>query len=313
MASIDLSGGGPATGAESRVGRIIGGTAAAVFAACILAHLLGGGAGEGRAAALFWAGSAAGVLLIRLLPPRAPEAGMLARVRARAAGHPVAAETAVLLGCAAAFAGAYTVLTPLFGAIGPAAEPLAYYTAKIIFLLLFPLLFAGGSGLMRRSSGPDLPDLALRVHEPWRWAGLPVALLAPLTFAAPWAPDVVLPGGLPGDHAVGAALLVSYIGITAAEVLFFAVLLQTRLELLLGRRPAILLTALLYALLSLVGRPVAGGPDGLADAVALLGVGAVLSGYMWSRHRNAWSVLAMHGLLTTFAVLPGGVFAVTTG
>jgi len=313
VASIDLSGGGPGTGAGSRAGRIAGWSAAAALTLCVLVHQLGGGAGEGRTAALFWAGSAAGVLLLRLLPPRAPEQRMRARVRARLAGHPVAAETALLLGCPVAFAGAYTVLTPLFASIGPAAEPLAYYTAKIIFLLLIPLLFVGGAGLMRRSSGPDLPSLALRVREPWRWAGLPVALLAPLALAAPWAPYVVLPGALPDDYAVGAALLVSYVGITAAEVLFFAVLLQTRLELLLGRWPAILLIALVYPALSLVGRPVGGGLESLADAVALLGAGVILSGYMWSRHRNAWSVLAMHGLLTTFAVVPTGVFAVTTG
>ncbi|WP_017558139.1 CPBP family glutamic-type intramembrane protease [Nocardiopsis baichengensis] len=254
--------------------------------------------------ALLWPSIALAMALIRLLPPRVPEARMAERVRERMAGRSLGTEAALLVGCLAAFTVGDALLSPVFALIGPGAPPLAYYAAKTIFLLLIPLMFTGGSGVMRRSSGPDLLRLSAVVREPWRWAAAVPAAVFPLLLALPWIARPELPGALPADYALGAAAALSFAGVAVIDVLFFAVLLQTRLEPLFGRRAAVAATAVLYGLSSLVGEPLTGGAHDLASAVAVQGASFLVYGYLWARYRNLWASLLLAGGVTALAVFP---------
>lgn len=285
---------------------MLGWSAVLVFTACAAAYTAGSLATGGfdPRVALLWTSVAAALALIRLLPPRAPQAGMAERIRARMSDRSPGTEAALLLGCLAAFAVADAVLSPVFALIGPGAPPLSYYEAKAILLLLIPPLFAGGAGITRRTSGPDLLPLAARVREPWRWAApVPAAVFLAL-LALPWIAAPEPPGTLPANYALGAVIALTFAGVAVADVLFFSVLLQTRLELLFGRWPGIAATAVLYGLSSLVGEPLTGGAHDLASAVAVQGASGLVAGYLWSRYRNLWANLLLAGGITALAMVP---------
>lgn len=290
----------------ARSGRVLGRAALLAFVACAAVHAessIAAGGFDPRVA-LLWSSIATALALIRLLPPRVPEAAMAERIRARMSDRSPATEAALLVGCLAAFAAADAVLSPVFALIGPGAPPLAYYAAKAIFLLLIPPLFVGGSGITRRSSGPDLLPLAARVHEPWRWAAPVPAAVFPALLALPWIAAPEPPGTLPSDYALGAVVALTFAGVAAADVLFFSVLLQTRLELLFGRWPGIAATAVVYGLSSLVGEPLTGGAHDLASAVAVQGASGLVAGYLWARYRNLWANLLLAGGVTALAMVP---------
>ncbi|MDA2813648.1 CPBP family intramembrane metalloprotease [Nocardiopsis sp. RSe5-2] len=300
---------GPSAGRAARTaraGRVLGWSAVLVFTACAAAYTAGSVAAGGfdPRVALLWPSIAAALALIRLLPPRVPEAGMADRIRARMADRSPGTEAALLVGCLVAFAVADAVLSPVFALIGPGAPPLSYYAAKAIFLLLIPPLFAGGTGITRRSSGPDLLPLAARVREPWRWAAPAPAAVFLALLALPWIAAPRPPGTLPADYALGAVVALTFAGVAAADVLFFSVLLQTRLELLFGRWPGIAATAVLYGLSSLVGEPLTGGAHDLASAVAVQGASGLVAGYLWARYRNLWANLLLAGGVTALAMVP---------
>ncbi|MDA2807881.1 CPBP family glutamic-type intramembrane protease [Nocardiopsis suaedae] len=277
-----------------------------MFTACAAAYTAGSLAHGGfdPRVALLWPSIAVALALVRLLPPRTPEARTAERIRARMADRSPGTEAALLVGCLAAFAVGDAVLAPVFALIGPGAPPLSYYAAKAIFLLLLPPLFAGAGGITRRSAGPDLLALAAGVREPWRWAALVPAAVFPALLALPWIARPDLPGTLPADYALGAVIALTFAGVAVADVLFFSVLLQTRLELLFGRWPGIAATAVLYGLSSLVGEPLTGGAHDLASAVAVQGASGLVAGYLWARYRNLWANLLLAGGVTALAMVP---------
>ncbi|WP_306361631.1 CPBP family intramembrane glutamic endopeptidase [Nocardia sp. CC227C] len=111
--------------------------------------------------------------------------------------------------------------------------------------------------------------------------------------------------GPESDGVVPDALTIAFVFLFNAviEEVFYRFWLQTRLESRCGRWPAILVASVLWAswhsaLLSMAGV----GVD-LAVAVAKLGVDGLFLGYLWSRHRNPWVQLLMHGLINAPIVM----------
>ncbi|MBB4929481.1 membrane protease YdiL (CAAX protease family) [Lipingzhangella halophila] len=253
----------------------------------------------------FWVPVVLGLLLIRWVPPRPPEQELANRVGATMAGRSVGRETLVLTACVLGFLAGETILTPMFGAVDPSLAPLSYHTAKVLFLLFIPLMLIGSSGVMADSCGSDLPRLATRVTERWRWAGLvPVAgylLVVPFPLAAQ-PPEL---GSVPEQYDLVATLAIGYTVTALLEVVFFQGFLLTRLEILFGRWPGIVLMALVYALASLVGGSMPNGiVSAVAGAIAVQGAAALLYGYLWSRYRNIWLNVLLQMGIVTFIVLP---------
>lgn len=294
--------------------RILGGGIAVFVAAAAL--LLGTGENQISVVGwypphqvwLYWVPVALGLLLVRLVPPNPPEQQMSDRVHATMARRSVGRETVILAGCVLGFFVGEALLAPMFAAVDPTLAALSYHSAKVLFLLLVPLMFVGSSGVMRNAYGSDLPLMSTRVTEWWRWAGLgPVACYL-LVVRSPLAAHPPELGSVPEHYDLLVTLVIGYAATALLEVVFFQGFLLTRLEILFGRWPAIVVTALVYALVSLVGSNTPDGPAStVVTAIVVQGVTALLYGYLWSRYRNIWLNFLLQAGIVSIIVLPVGV------
>jgi uncharacterized protein len=207
---------------------------------------------------------------------------------------------------------------PLAAAVVPVAVGLALAYPSLLLLtgtgpwygvLKVAVLLGGGA-------------LALRI---WRteWAGArshrgaldPAARwLAPvpalvvwgyLFFYSPLAGDFDLSGYRQYDRVyLAGAMLLTFLSASVAEELFYRVMLQTRLEALFGRWPAIVSTALLFALMH-VNR-LHDGPVAVMLAVIVVFNGGfgLFVGYLWSRYRSLPAIIVAHGAVNSVRLLP---------
>ncbi len=252
-----------------------------------------------------WVPVAAVLLLIRVLPWRIPDSDMNQRVRERLAGRSSRREIALLLGCMVGFYLGDVVLYPVFCLVDASLCALSYYTSKVFFLFILPIVFIGSYGIMRHVSGPDLGGLAVRAREPWRWAGLGAVIAYLAMVFAPWAshpPDL---GRVPASYALLVVLALSVVGTSLLEEVFFRAMLQTRLEMRFGRWPGIVLAALCYGVTGIVAKSY---PENLwvalGLAISVQGVAGLMYGYLWSRYRNIWLNFLLHTCATTLALIP---------
>jgi membrane protease YdiL (CAAX protease family) len=231
---------------------------------------------------------AAGLLLTRLVPPRLP--ALPALVDGRAA---LARQAYGLLGLALA----YPVLLLLTGT-GPWYGPL-----KVTVLL-------GGGWLILRLWRADWSGAA--DHR----AALPPALrwLAPLPALVAWG-YLYFYGPLAGDRDMSGyerydrvyligAMLLTFLSASVAEEIFYRVMLQTRLEALLGRWPALVASSLLFALMH-VNR-LHDGPVAVMLAVIVVFNGGfgLFVGYLWARYRNLAAIIVAHGAVNSVPLIP---------
>lgn len=176
---------------------------------------------------------------------------------------------------------------------------------KTVLLGLASVLFAIWFGHPLRQLG------FRRVRSPWRWVGpiLPFALvlLGLTTISSDYLRLLT-----PGLFSLLVLLAVVHAGFS--EEAFYRILLQTRLELLLGTRSGIAVSSLLFGLRHLPSRFafvwVVGARSPLAGlGLALLAilcdqvVTGYLFGYMWMRYRNAWVNMAAHTLFDCIGFL----------
>ncbi|GII05716.1 hypothetical protein Pta02_77240 [Planobispora takensis] len=232
-------------------------------------------ADAGAAEASPWAAALpalAAMLVARLLPrgtiPPEPLAGL---PRSR-----LVRETGVLLAAALAF----TLVT-----LGRAGE-LWYPLAKVVFLLVVPLV---ALRLLRRGE-----PAARAVPAPVVW-------LAPLLAAAVWfLPAKVGPLAtpltqeLPDPVTLAVSSLVVFLTASMLEEFFYRGWFQSRMEALYGRWPAIFASALLFA--AMHANRLGGGAGWVASPVVFQGTFGLMLGYLWSRYRNIWVIVAIHGL-----------------
>ena len=166
-----------------------------------------------------------------------------------------------------------------------------------VFLLAVPaLLFARRFGGIRR-------QLQLRhLRQSWRWMApvlaISVLLVVQLVLGLPKASHLS-----PWLAIALAATAFVYAGLP--EELYYRVLLQTRLELLLGRPSGIAVASLLFGLrhvpsrfvLVWLGTTWSAGLDLALTVAVILSVQTVFGlvfGYMWSRYRNVWLNVGGH-------------------
>ena len=169
---------------------------------------------------------------------------------------------------------------------------------KAVLLGVASVLFATWFGHPLRQLG------FRRVVSPWRWVGpiLPfsLVLLGLATISSDYL-RLLTPGLLT------ALFLLAVIHAGFPEEAFYRVLLQTRLELLLGTRSGIAVSSLLFGLRHLPSRfafvwfvstrsPLAGLGLALMAVLCDQVVTGYLFGYMWMRYRNAWVNMAAHTL-----------------
>jgi uncharacterized protein len=214
---------------------------------------------------------------------------------------------------------------PLVAGGRPALARQAY--ALVVLALAYPvLLLITGTGVwygvLKVAVLLGGGALVLRIW-PAEWAGArshrdalgsvvrwlaPVPALAVwgyLYFYSPLSGDRDFTGYLQYDRVyLAVAMVLTFLSASLAEELFYRVMLQTRLEALFGRWPAIVATALLFALMH-VNR-LQDGPFAVMLAVIVVFNGGfgLFVGYLWSRYRNLAAIVAAHGAVNSLALLP---------
>ncbi|KZM74212.1 CPBP family intramembrane glutamic endopeptidase [Nocardia terpenica] len=144
-----------------------------------------------------------------------------------------------------------------------------------------------------------LGPLVLRWATVREWAGLGLRgrWLRPLPGAIGFLAVTNLLWPWHGGAANVTVLLVGFVMNAVIEEIFYRFWLQTRLEIRYGRWPAIVVSALLWS----VWHAAIQGGDGLgidlAAAIAGKGGTGLFLGYLWSRYRNPWILLAVHGFV----------------
>lgn len=81
------------------------------------------------------------------------------------------------------------------------------------------------------------------------------------------------------------------------EEVFYRIWLQTRLEALLGRWPAILLVSILWSVWHVAIQGSGQWDVDAASVIANHGVTGLFLGYVWARYRKGWAIILIHGLL----------------
>lgn len=271
---------------------------AAVFAAATAALLLTGhteiqASADAEAPPIPLAGAvllplAAGLVLTRLVPRRLP---VLAP--AGAADRPALARQAgTLVGLALGF----SLLVLVVGG------GVLYAPAKLAVL-------AGGAWwvLRRWRADPGADRHRAALGRRWRLLGPVPAVLAwgYLAHYGPNAGDQDLTAYRDLDRAflIGAMIL-TFLTASVLEEVFYRIILQTRLEALLGRWPAIMATALLFA--AMHTHRFTDGPlwPAIAVVVVFNGGFGLFVGYLWARYRAAWAIIAVHAAVNALALLP---------
>ncbi|GAA3198401.1 CPBP family intramembrane glutamic endopeptidase [Nonomuraea roseoviolacea] len=261
------------------------GVALTAFAAAYAGLILTGHAGvtasadPGASQLSLWGAALpplAAMALARLVPPRreppAPLAGLPRERLLKEAWALVAA--AVLFACAAPIArGGYELLYP---------------PVKVLLLLVLPLV----AFRVFRGDGPK----ARAIPAPVTWLAPLPAVVAWFLLAqvSPLAPP--LSQDLPDPVTLAVASLVTLLTASVLEEVFYRGWLQTRLEELYGRWPAVMASSLLFAFLHTSHISAAAPLLGVASIVAFQGVFGLMQGYLWARYRNIWAVILIHTL-----------------
>jgi len=230
-----------------------------------------------------WIPVLAGVALVRLVP--FPAAAITSTERQPRL------EAGVLLASAALFA----VTLRLAGGDEP-----AHTLLKVLLLLGVPAAMFWS--LRRRETA-----WRLTVEQPdvWRrWAPvIPVAAWVLLSYASPWA----MPSS---DFAttVDLATLVLVLAVgflvnSLLEEVFYRRWLQSRWEAIIGRWPAIVLASLLWAAWHVAIQSSGDLPADLASTFVNQGILGLFLGYLWSKYRMMWPIVAVHGAVNAVPVL----------
>jgi membrane protease YdiL (CAAX protease family) len=222
----------------------------------------------------------AAVTLARLVPSRNPIPRPLTGLpRAR-----MLKETWTLVGTAL-----------LLALLIPMAQGLLYQLTKILFLLIVPV------AAFRLIRGQDAKAKAIAA---------PVTWLAPLPAVTAWfllsqvGPLAVpLTQELPDPITLFVGSLITLLTASVLEEVFYRAWLQTRLEALYGRWPAIIAQALLFALMHSSRLHWDALLTSLATIVAFQGVFGLMLGYLWARYRNIWVVFFIH-TMTNLVLVP---------
>ncbi|MFF2550305.1 CPBP family intramembrane glutamic endopeptidase [Nocardia sp. NPDC058058] len=223
--------------------------------------------GEARPVWMLWIPAGVGLVIAALIPPRTAASDRFADAEPRI----LTRDTWLLVAAAVAFAVGFHLAR---------GDDLWFLILKGVLLLAFPLLVC---------------------HVGWaEWARLDVRgrwLRPAIAIAAFLLASIAMDPGWSGNPPDVVTVLAVFLINAVLEEIFYRFWLQTRLESRYGRWPAILLTSLLWAAWH---SAIHGGNGLLVDSAAAIlniGVTGLFLGYLWSRHRNPWLLIAAHGFM----------------
>jgi membrane protease YdiL (CAAX protease family) len=182
----------------------------------------------------------------------------------------------------------------VFGADLAMSEALV---SRLLFLFTLPLLVMDRSGITLDGKGTAMPAVALKVSEPWRWLGM-----VPIAIALVLIGYLLIPRlGLPGPSLQLLGYVLAFTVMAVCEEIFFRGMVQTRLEILMGRWGGIVTTSVVFALTYALIQPYDAvsqlpGTDLVYNTgLALLtyATASLLYGYLWTCFRNTWIQVVM--------------------
>lgn len=225
------------------------------------------------------------LLLTRLVPVRLSAIDPLADI----GPERLTREVWVLVGAALAF----PALVVAAAATGIPRDAV-YSPIKMLMFLVVPLLafriFRGGvpqEPKARWTARLDRTRLLAPIVPVVAWIAL--ARLGPL------GPPAIPLATLPDPVTIAVASLITLLTAGVLEEVFYRGYLQTRLESLVGRWPAIATSSALFAAMHIASHvQVNTVAVDLATIVAVQGTFGVMQGYLWSRYRNIWAPIAIH-------------------
>ncbi|MEU3020640.1 MULTISPECIES: CPBP family intramembrane glutamic endopeptidase [unclassified Nocardiopsis] len=220
------------------------------------------------------------------------------RITAAMDGHPVYRELAWMALLLTGFVLSMVVLSWIFSVYGeetgvsPDLAMSVALVSRLLFLFAIPLLILDRSGLTVDGKGTAMPSIALKISEPWRWLGLIPVLVSVALIGVLITPHI----GLPPPSLTLYAMLVAFTVVATCEEIFFRGMMQSRLELLMGRWGGIVATSVVFAMTYAFIQPYDAvsqlpGIDFVHDTgMALLtyGVASLFYGYLWACFRNTW-------------------------
>jgi uncharacterized protein len=147
------------------------------------------------------------------------------------------------------------------------------------------------------------------ITQPWRWIGAGIGALMLIGLPVLGLLGIFIGGTVRAVPAwlIVALFAIAFFGAGFPEEFFYRILLQTRLEAVLGRWNGLAVTSVLFGLLHFPSRLafIYLGATGSIPGDALLtlaavitgqGVAGIFLGYLWLRYRNAWLNMAAHTL-----------------
>ncbi|SIO85249.1 hypothetical protein BQ8420_06000 [Nocardiopsis sp. JB363] len=220
------------------------------------------------------------------------------RVRGAMEGHPLNRELAWQLLLIVCFVLSMVLLSrvlDIYGEETGTATDLSMsvsLVSRLLFLFAIPLLIMDRSGLTLDGKGTFMPAVALKVREPWRWLGLIPVVGATVVIGYLIVPYI----GLPEPSLTLYAMLLAFAVIAVCEEIFFRGMMQTRLEILLGRWGGIIATSVVFASTYALIQPYDAvsqltGTDLVHDtglSMLTYATASVLYGYLWTCYRNTW-------------------------
>ncbi|GAB3960451.1 hypothetical protein GCM10029978_009760 [Actinoallomurus acanthiterrae] len=179
--------------------------------------------------------------------------------------------------------------------VAPLTQGGLYPLVKVLFLLVIPLV---ALRVIRRG-GPK----AKAVPAPVAWLAPLPAVLAWFLLAHVGPLAVPLTQNLADPVTLVIGSLITLLTASVLEEVFYRGWLQTRLEALYGRWPAIMASSLLFALMHSSRIEDDDPLLGLTSIVAVQGMFGLMQGYLWARYRNFWVIVFIH-VVTNLVFVP---------
>ncbi|SEK25040.1 Membrane protease YdiL, CAAX protease family [Paenibacillus sp. cl141a] len=188
----------------------------------------------------------------------------------------------------------YTVSLLLIGGQGMDFQ-MYHMVFKLIFLLFIPLIFLL---LHRKISGYSRGLSTAKSFSRRSWVAplIIIVVWGCLKFFSPLAqPEGTIE--LADPIVLIIMVVISFLINSVLEEIFYRVWLQTRLEVLLGRWPAILLVSILWAIWHISIQGSGQWDVDAATVIANHGLTGLFLGYLWARYRRVWPLIVIHGLI----------------
>ncbi|MFD2749112.1 CPBP family intramembrane glutamic endopeptidase [Virgibacillus siamensis] len=232
-----------------------------------------------------WIPIIVGILLIRFLPFQRNKYNPLQHFDPKS----IIIQIVVLILCGSLF-----TIGLLFVNFQGMAFQLWFMISKITLLLFTPLILF----LFYRSNPKQQQSKPIKstVSIKWYWPFIVIIIWVYLNFFSVFSTPFVSMG-ITDPAMLIVTLLVGFLINSLLEELFYRVWLQTRLELILGTWPAILLTSLLWASWHIAVHGSGQWNVDMATVITNHGIVGLFLGYLWARYRSVWVIIIVHGLI----------------